>query len=46
VLYEDKRMKWGSDQKEFRQLNGRSMPYPNHLKENMPKNCPNGWLDD
>ena len=39
ALYEQKRMKWDSDRKEFRRLNGRSVPYPNHLKENMPKIC-------
>ena len=22
------------------------MPYPNHLKENMPKICPNSWVAD
>ena len=41
ALYEQKRMKWDSDRKEFIQLNDRSMSYPNHLKENMPKICPN-----
>ena len=45
-LYEQKRMKWDSDRKEFRWLNGRSVPYPNHLKENMPKICPNSWVAD
>ena len=39
-------MKWDSDKKEFRWLNGRSVPYPNHLKENMPKICPNNWVSD
>ena len=39
-------MKWDSDRKEFRQLNGGSVPYPDHLKENMPKICPNGWVVD
>ena len=37
-------MKWDSDMKEFRLLNGRSVPYPDHLKENMPKICPNSWV--
>ena len=32
ALYEQKRMKWDSDTKEFRSLNGRSVPYPDHLK--------------
>lgn len=32
TLYEQKRMKWDSDKKEFRLLNDRSVPYPNHLK--------------
>ena len=45
-LYEQKRMKWDSDMKEFRRLNGRSVPYPDHLKENMPKICPNSWVAD
>ena len=40
ALYEQKRMKWDSDRKEFRWLNGRSMPYPDHLKENMTKYAP------
>ena len=31
--------------KEFKWLNGRSMTYPNHLKQNIPK-CPNSWVDD
>jgi hypothetical protein len=22
------------------------MPYPNHLKENMPMICPNSWVSD
>jgi hypothetical protein len=22
------------------------MPYPDHLKENMPKICPNSWVAD
>ena len=46
ALYEQKRMKWDSDRKEFRRLNGRSVPYPDHLKENMPKICPNNWVVD
>jgi len=32
--------------KEFKQLNGRSMPYPDHLKENMPMIFPNSWVVD
>jgi hypothetical protein len=43
-LYEHKRRKWESDRKEFRWLNGRSMPYPDHLKENMLMLCPNSWV--
>ena len=46
ALYEQKRMKWDSDRKEFINLNGRSVPYPDHLKENMPKICPNSWVAD
>ena len=46
ALYEQNRMKWDSDRKEFRWLNGRSVPYPDHLKENMPKICPNSWVAD
>ena len=46
TLYEQRRMTWDSDRKEFRWLNGRSVPYPNHLKENMPKICPNSWVVD
>ena len=46
ALYEQRRRKWESYRKEFRQLNGRSMPYPNHLKENMPMICPNNWVVD
>jgi hypothetical protein len=46
TLYEEKRRKWDSDRKAFRWLNGRSMPYPDHLKENMPKICPNSWVAD
>ena len=46
ALYNQKRMKWDSDRKEFRQLNGRSVPYPDHLKENMPKICSNSWVAD
>ena len=46
TLYEQKMMKWDSDKKEFRRLNGRSVPYPDHLKENMPIICPNSWVSD
>ena len=41
AFYEQNRMKWDSDRKEFRWLNGRSVPYLDNLKENMPKICPN-----
>ena len=44
TLYEEKRGKHDSEKKSFRQLNGRSVPYPNHLKEDMPKICPNSWV--
>ena len=30
--------------KEFRRLNGRNVPYIEHLKENMPMACPNNWV--
>lgn len=46
VLYEEKIRNRDSDMREFRQLNGRSMPYRDHLKENMPMICPNSWMDD
>jgi hypothetical protein len=46
TLYEEKTRKWDSDRKSFEQLNGRIMPYYNHLKENMPQICPNSWVDD
>ena len=46
ALYEQKRMKWDSDRKEFRQFNGRNVPYPNHLKEIVPKICPNSWVSN
>ena len=32
ILYEQKRMKWDSDREKSRWLNGRSVPYPDHLK--------------
>ena len=41
-----KEKKWNSDRKSFRWMNGRSMPYLDHLKENMPKICPNNWVVD
>ena len=41
TLYEVKRMKWDSDRKEFKQFNGKNMPYLDHLKENMLMICPN-----
>jgi len=46
ALYKEKRRKWDSDGKEFRWLNGRSMYYPDHLKENMPMTYPNSWVVD
>ena len=39
-------MKWNSDRKAFIWLNGRIMPYIDHLKENMPKIFPNSWVVD
>ena len=45
-LYEEKRRKWDSERKSFRGLNGISKPYRDHLKENMPKICPNNWVAD
>lgn len=45
-LYEQNRRKWDSDMKEFKWLNGRSVPYPDHLKENMPITCLNSWVVD
>ena len=41
-----KENEWDSDKKEFRWLNGRSVPYPDHLKENTAKICPNNWVVD
>jgi hypothetical protein len=46
AMYEEKRRKWDSDKKTFRGLNGRIIPYPGHLKENMPKICPDSWVAD
>ena len=46
ALYKQKRMKWDSDRKEFKLLNDRSVPYLDHLKENMPIICPNSWVVD
>jgi hypothetical protein len=46
VLYEKKRRKWESDKKSFIWLNGRIIPYPDHLKENMQKICPKSWVAD
>ena len=46
ALYEQKRMKWDSDRKEFKGLNGISVPYIDHLKENFPKIRPNSWVVD
>jgi len=44
MLYVEERRKWSSKKKSFKQLNGRSMHYHDHLKENMPKICPNSWV--
>jgi hypothetical protein len=44
MLYEEKIRKWDSDRKKFIWLNGRSMYYHDHLKENMTNNCPNNWV--
>ena len=44
--YQQKRRKWESDRKKFKQLNGRSVTYVDHLKENMPMTCPNSWVLD
>jgi hypothetical protein len=46
ALYEEKRRKWDNDMKTFIRLNGRSMPYPDNLKENIPKICCNNWAAD
>ena len=46
ALYEKKRMKWDSDRKQFIWLNGRSVPYLDNLKENVPIICPNSWVAD
>lgn len=46
TLYEDKREKWDNDMKAFKHFNCRSMPYLDHLKENMPNIYPNDWLVD
>ena len=46
ALYKHKRRKWDSDKKDIRQLNGKSMPYLDHLKENMSMICPNSWVVD
>jgi len=40
TLYGQKSRTWESNMKEFKRLNGRSLPYPDHLKENMPMTCP------
>lgn len=44
ALYDEKRKRWGSDREAFIWSNGRSMPYLDHLKEIMPKICPNVWV--
>ena len=46
TLYEEKRREWVSDKKAFKKLNGGNMPYPDYLKENKPKICPNNWVVD
>jgi hypothetical protein len=46
ALYEEKRRKWDSDKKTYRQLNDTSMPYRDHFKKNMPKIYPNNWVVD
>jgi hypothetical protein len=46
TLYEEKRKKSSSEWKSLRWLNGITMPYLNHLKENMPKIFPNYWVAD
>ena len=46
TLYKEKRRKLDNDRKTFKRLNGRSVPYPNHLKEYMPNICPNNWVVD
>ena len=46
VLYEDKRRKWDIDIIEFRRLHGRSTPFLDHLKENVPIIYPNSWVVD
>ena len=43
-MYEEKRRKWDSDRKVFRQLNGRSVPSPHHLKQNMSMICLNSGV--
>ena len=46
TLYAEKRMKWDSEKKSFGWLNGKTMPYLDHLKENMPNIYPNGSMVD
>ena len=45
-FYEEKRKKLDSDRKTFILSNGRGMPYPDHLKLNIPKIYPNDWVVD
>lgn len=42
----EKRRKWDSDGKQFKWLNGRSVPYPDHLKENIRMTYPNSTVVD
>ena len=46
ALYKEKTRKWDSDRKGFKWLNGRSEPYPDHLKQNMPMIFLNSWVVD
>ena len=46
ALHEERRKKQDSDGKAFKWSNGISMPYPDHLKENMPNICLNDWMVD
>ena len=41
ALYEEKRRKLDINRKEFKWLHGISIPFPYHLKGNMPMICPN-----
>lgn len=46
TLYELKMRKWESDRKESKWLNCPSMPYHDHLEENISMTCPNSWVFD